>query len=305
LYQITPSTSAYSRLKNVTLTGYQLPMNESQEMFQLSACINRKGVHLAAYTIATLDFSSMQICFRGYLSSASTDPINNKRSNVTYIAQGTCADIDNNFYIICADRGTWTSSGTPSDNADYGLVLYKYSYDPSLNTYTATRASGDSTYAWLKFNCGLGQAIVADNYGYIYLFYTTSNDPDAEQLGAVDMGVKKMKPDGTIVWTKHLGASGLTLNNLRAIYTYDNKIHFSGQIAGGAFPGFSQVNTTDNFFGTMTTDGIFSVKYQGGSSDNEVINTICCDDGYDYIGVNELGVHTNIKPKYELLKRSW
>ena len=220
----------------------------------------------------------------------------------TGLVQDMCADIYGNIYIVYQDLGAW--SGWSPEGATYNYVIQKLVWDSANSTYKFEANDGtlssDNTTMWVQ-SWNIPCAIVSDKYGYIYILYRSWENP----TGNNDLGVHKMKPDGTLIWSKHIGSVGTDIDQIRAIYTYDNKIHFSGQITGGAFQGFSQVNTTDTFFGTMTTDGMFAIKYQGGFTNGAVINTLCCDDGYDYIGVNELNNISNIKPKYALLKRTW
>lgn len=294
---LVPSTSVYTQIRDFSIYSNIFTGNPDW-IKELPFCVNKYAKIFAAWTSRNASYYDIRVNLWLCDTNGNTYT-SNILYNTTYIVQDACTDIYGNFYAICMDQGSWSTSGVPS-GATNGTVLIKYEYN--AGTYTRITGEDQPTDVWKALSCGLGQAMCADKYGYMYIFYTSTGEADVTQIGTVDMGVKKLKPDGTICWTKHLGISGGTLGHLRVTYTYDNKIHFAGQ-TDTAFPEFSMTNTIDTFFGTMTTDGVFSVKYQGGFINNATIDAMCSEGAYDYLGINT--TTNNTKPKYALMKRTW
>ncbi len=134
----------------------------------------------------------------------------------------------------------------------------------------------------------LGNDIVIDNEGNIYVTGETSGILGIVNFGEYDMFLAKYSPYGKLLWVKQLGL--VTFDSGRRIAIDNNFIYVTGYTSGKIGSVDPYLGSVDNYIAKYDTDGNLIWIRQTGTNDQDYVQNIYAKNGFVYISGDTWGV---------------
>jgi len=127
----------------------------------------------------------------------------------------------------------------------------------------------------------LGNDIVVDTNGNIYITGETNGVLGTESFGDYDMFLAKYSPEGELLWVKQLGL--ITFDSGRSIAVDNNYIYVTGYTNGKLGNFDPHLGSVDNYIAKYDTDGTLIWIRQSGTNTHDYVQNIYAKNGFVYI----------------------
>lgn len=132
-------------------------------------------------------------------------------------------------------------------------------------------------------------AVSADSTGVYVVGHTDGVLPGQANLGSRDAFIRKYDHDGTVLWTRQFGTSGM--DDVLDVSVDTSGVYLSGETRG-AFPGFSNAGEDDGFVRKYDSNGLEEWTVQFGTSSSDAPFGISVNSGALYVGGTTRGTFT-------------